>query len=90
MRKSILFRIAAGAVILTGAAVVAAINRKKKEIPQLAQSNPEELKNIYYSLAHKYHPDQSAPGEEHMREDIMKKINRAYQEKDIERLKAFL
>lgn len=90
MRKSILFRIAAGAVLLTGAAVIAAVNRKKKGSPQLAQPNPEELKNIYYSLAHKYHPDQSAPGEEHIREDIMKKVNRAYQEKDIEKLRAFL
>jgi hypothetical protein len=90
MKKSIIFRIAAGAVILTGAAVVAAINRKKKSDSQLALSNPEELKNLYHSLAHKYHPDQSKPGEEKIRDDIMKKVNRAYQEKDIEKLRAFL
>lgn len=43
----------------------------------------EELKNLWRKLAHKYHPDFS-----HGDEEMMKKINKAYAEGDLETLRA--
>jgi len=49
----------------------------------LSESEKEELKKLYYKLAHQYHPDKSGGNEE-----IMKKINEAYAKGDIETLRA--
>jgi preprotein translocase subunit Sec63 len=55
------------------------------------QPSPEEIRKLYHDLAKKYHPDR-AQSEETKRftEEIMVKINKAYQEKDVEKLRAFL
>ncbi len=49
-----------------------------------------ELKRLYRELAKKYHPDTSQnPETQKIKEDIMKKINRAYKDKNLDTLKAF-
>jgi DnaJ-class molecular chaperone len=45
----------------------------------------------YYHLAHKYHPDMArTPEEQKSNEEMMRKINHAYQTKNLQALKAFL
>ena len=59
--------------------------------PQPTAIDPEELKRIYYQLAHKYHPDIARTPEEHKtNEEMMRRINHAYQEKNLGALKALL
>jgi len=51
----------------------------------------EEIKNIYKKLVHKYHPDKSQnEDDKKFRNELMVKINNAYQNRDIETLKLFL
>lgn len=57
--------------------------------PQQSHSD-KELRELYRQLARKYHPDfAKSPEERAMRDDLMKKINVAYQQKDIATLKIF-
>jgi hypothetical protein len=49
----------------------------------LFEKNQEEINRIWRKLAHKYHPDLTNGNEE-----IMKKINKAYAEHDLEALRA--
>lgn len=59
---------------------------KRKNIPE---NEKEELKKHWRSLAHKYHPDLARNDEDRKRyEEIMKKINKAYADGDLEALKA--
>ena len=59
---------------------------KRKNIPE---SEKDELKKLWRSLAHKYHPDLARNDEDRKKYDeIMKKINKAYADGDLEALKA--
>lgn len=50
----------------------------------------EEVKSIWKKLIRKFHPDLvTDPEEKNRREDIMKKINQAYTQYDVDTLKAF-
>jgi hypothetical protein len=62
------------------------IVEKRKNIPE---NEKEELKKLWRSLAHKYHPDLARNDEDRKKyEEIMKKINKAYADGDLEALKA--
>lgn len=62
------------------------IVEKRKSIPE---SEKLELKKLWRQLAHKYHPDLAKNEEDRgKREEIMKKINKAYSDGDLEALKA--
>jgi len=49
----------------------------------ISEEEREELKTLWRKLAHKYHPDKAGGNEE-----LMKKINKAYAEGDLETLRA--
>ena len=62
------------------------IIEKRKNIPE---NEKEELKKLWRRLAHKYHPDLARNEEDRKKfEEIMKKINKAYADGDLEALKA--
>jgi len=62
------------------------IVEKRKNIPE---NEKQELKKLWRSLAHKYHPDLARNDEDRNKyEEIMKKINKAYANGDLEALKA--
>ncbi|MBR8829237.1 MAG: J domain-containing protein [Gomphosphaeria aponina SAG 52.96 = DSM 107014] len=51
------------------------------------RSNTKEMRNIFLSLAEKFHPDKVTDPETQMRHtEIMKEINRAYKENDLAKL----
>ncbi len=57
---------------------------------QVTEDMEEELKIIWKKLIRKFHPDLALdPEEKSQREDLMKRINKAYAEGDIESLKSF-
>jgi len=61
-------------------------NEEKKDFESrkiISANKQEELKKLWRKLAHKYHPDLV-----HGDEEIMKKINKAYAESDLETLRA--
>jgi len=62
------------------------LNEEEKEIESrknISDEEKEELKKLWRKLAHKYHPDKIGGNEE-----MMKKINKAYAEGDLETLRA--
>jgi uncharacterized protein YoaH (UPF0181 family) len=62
------------------------LNEEEKEIETrkgVSAEDKEELKKLWRKLAHKYHPDKVGGNEE-----MMKKINKAYAEGDLETLRA--
>jgi hypothetical protein len=62
------------------------IVEKRKNIPE---HEKEELKKLWRSLAHKYHPDLARNEEDRKKfEEIMQKVNKAYADGDLEALKA--
>lgn len=69
------------------------INEEKKmldEIQDVSEEVMEDIRVIWKNLIRKFHPDLVVdPQEKSRREDIMKKINKAYTERNIEALKAF-
>jgi len=61
------------------------LGEEEKEIESrksISEEEKEELKKLWYKLAHKYHPDKASGNEE-----MMKKINKAYTEGDLETLR---
>lgn len=62
------------------------LNEEEKDIEgrkSISEEEKEELKKLWHKLAHKYHPDKANGNEE-----MMKKINKAYAEGDLETLRA--
>lgn len=62
------------------------LNEEEKEVESrknISAEEKEELKKLWRKLAHKYHPDKFGGDEE-----MMKKINKAYAEGDLETLRA--
>lgn len=62
------------------------LNEEEKEVESrknISEEEKEELKKLWRKLAHKYHPDKVGGDEE-----MMKKINKAYAEGDLETLRA--
>jgi len=62
------------------------LNEEEKEVEShksISAEDKEELKKLWRKLAHKYHPDKAGGNEE-----MMKKINKAYAEGDLETLRA--
>jgi hypothetical protein len=62
------------------------LNEEEKEVETrkgISAEDKEELKKLWRKLAHKYHPDKIGGNEE-----MMKKINKAYAEGDLETLRA--
>lgn len=62
------------------------LNDEEKEVEtrkDISAEDKEELKKLWRKLAHKYHPDKAGGNEE-----MMKKINKAYAEGDLETLRA--
>ncbi len=62
------------------------LDDEEKEIESrknISEEEKEELKKLWRKLAHKYHPDKVGGNEE-----MMKKINKAYAEDDLETLRA--
>lgn len=62
------------------------LDEEEKEVEtrkSISAEDKEELKKLWRKLAHKYHPDKVGGNEE-----IMKKINKAYAEGDLETLRA--
>ncbi len=62
------------------------MDEEEKEVEtrkSISAEDKEELKKLWRKLAHKYHPDKVGGNEE-----IMKKINKAYAEGDLETLRA--
>ena len=62
------------------------LDEEEKDIESrksISEEEKEELKKIWHKLAHKYHPDKTNGNEE-----MMKKINKAYVEGDLETLHA--
>lgn len=62
------------------------LDDEEKEIESrknISEEEKEELKKLWRKLAHKYHPDKVGGNEE-----MMKKINKAYAEGDLETLRA--
>jgi uncharacterized protein YoaH (UPF0181 family) len=60
------------------------LDEEEKDIESrkyISEEEKEELKKLYFKLAHKFHPDKANGSEE-----MMKKINKAYAEGDIETL----
>lgn len=62
------------------------LNEEEKDIESrkdISEEDKAELKKLWRKLAHKYHPDKANGNEE-----MMKKINKAYAEGDLETLRA--
>ncbi len=62
------------------------LDEEKKDIESrkdISEEDKSELKKLWRKLAHKYHPDKANGNEE-----MMKKINKAYAEGDLETLHA--
>lgn len=62
------------------------LDEEEKDIENrkdISKEDKAELKNLWRKLAHKYHPDKANGNEE-----MMKKINKAYAEGDLETLRA--
>lgn len=62
------------------------LDEEEKDIESrkyISEEQKEELKKLYFKLAHKFHPDKANGSEE-----MMKKINKAYADGDIETLRA--
>lgn len=62
------------------------LDEEEKDIESrksISEEEKEELKKLWHKLAHKYHPDKANGNEE-----MMKKINKAYAEDDLETLRA--
>ncbi|MCX6763306.1 MAG: DnaJ domain-containing protein [Candidatus Moranbacteria bacterium] len=62
------------------------LDEEEKDIENrrnISKEEKEELKKLWRKLAHKYHPDKATGNE-----DMMKKINKAYAENDLDTLKA--
>jgi len=61
------------------------LNEEEKEVESrkgISEEEREELKKLWRKLAHKYHPDKANGNEE-----MMKKVNKAYAEGDLETLR---
>jgi hypothetical protein len=57
--------------------------KQNKNRKYISKEKREELKTLWQKLAHRYHPDKAGGNEE-----LMKKINKAYAEGDLETLRA--
>ena len=59
------------------------VNLPKFKNPRISKNDSlENIRSLYYKLAHRFHPDRDPQSE-----DIMKKINALYRENDFEGLK---
>lgn len=70
-------------------------NDNKKNTDNVNENNNKEentdIKVLYRNLLHKYHPDKAMGDEDKkFRTEIIKKINKAYEERDIDTLRLFL